>query len=86
MHMDKVREELIRAEAAEGWTEEDQLEAENSPDYQNYLAQADDAFSYTAEAEAKLQAALQGDYTPAARHHEPDPLQGIGEESQDLDK
>lgn len=38
---------------------------------------------YVAEAEAKLQAVLQGGYVPAARHHEPDPLEGIGEENQD---
>lgn len=38
---------------------------------------------YVAVAEAKLQAVLQGNYTPAARHHEPDPLEGLGEENQD---
>ncbi|MDY5404427.1 MAG: hypothetical protein SPG34_08870 [Trueperella sp.] len=47
-------------------------------------AQADDARTYTAEAEAKLQAVLQGGYVPAARRHEPDPLEGIGEENQDV--
>ncbi|MDP9833032.1 helix-turn-helix domain-containing protein [Trueperella abortisuis] len=46
-------------------------------------AQADDARAYTAEAEAKLQAVLQGGYVPAARHHEPDPYEGVGEENQD---
>lgn len=49
-------------------------------------AQADDARTYTAEAEAKLKAVLQGNYTPAARHHEPDPLEGLGEENQDLEE
>lgn len=46
-------------------------------------APSDDARAYTAEAEAKLKAVLQGNYTPAARHHEPDPLEGLGEENQD---
>ncbi|WP_406711171.1 helix-turn-helix transcriptional regulator [Trueperella pyogenes] len=41
MHMEDVRDDITRAEAAEDWTEEDQLAAENSADYQNYLAQAD---------------------------------------------
>lgn len=44
---------------------------------------ADPAATYIATAEAKLQAVLQGDYAPAARHHEPDPLEGLGEENQD---
>lgn len=50
-----------------------------------YRAQAD-ARTYTAEAEAKLQAVLQGGYVPAARHHEPDPLEGLGEENQDWEE
>lgn len=44
---------------------------------------ADPAADYIAAAEAKLQAALQSDYAPAARRHEPDPLEGVGEENQD---
>ena len=47
---------------------------------------SDDARTYTAEAEAKLQAVLQGGYVPAARHHEPDPLEGLGEENQDWEE
>lgn len=47
---------------------------------------ADPAATYIATAEAKLQAVLRGDYAPAARRHEPDPLQGIGEENQDEGK
>lgn len=47
---------------------------------------ADPAATYIATAEAKLQAVLQGDYAPAARRHEPDPLEGIGEENQDEGK
>ncbi|MCM3906876.1 hypothetical protein [Trueperella bernardiae] len=43
----------------------------------------DDDRGYIATAEAKLQAALQSNYTPAARHHEPDPYEGVGEENQD---
>ncbi|MDV6238402.1 hypothetical protein R3J22_02520 [Trueperella bernardiae] len=46
----------------------------------------DPAATYIAAAEAKLQAALQGDYAPAARRHEPDPLEGVGEENQDLEE
>lgn len=46
----------------------------------------DPAATYIAVAEAKLQAVLQGDYAPAARHHEPDPLEGLGEENQDEGK
>ncbi|OCW59783.1 helix-turn-helix domain-containing protein [Trueperella bernardiae] len=47
---------------------------------------ASDPVTYAEQAEAKLQAALQSNYTPAARHHEPDPLEGIGEENQDLEE
>ncbi|MEW6932226.1 hypothetical protein [Trueperella pyogenes] len=35
------------------------------------------------EAQAKLEALNQGNYTAAAKEHTPDPLQGIGEENQD---
>lgn len=41
MHMEDVRDDIIRAEAAEDWTEEDQLAAENDDTYESYLAQAD---------------------------------------------
>lgn len=47
---------------------------------------ADPAATYIAAAEAKLQAVLQSDVTPAARRHEPDPYEGIGEENQDLEE
>lgn len=41
--------------------------------------------TYAAVAEAKLRAALQSDVTPAARRHEPDPYEGVGEENQDVE-
>ncbi|MEW6917975.1 hypothetical protein V3M78_06755 [Trueperella pyogenes] len=39
--------------------------------------------AYVNEAQAKIEALNQGNYTPAARRHEPDPLEGLGEENQD---
>ena len=45
----------------------------------------DPAATYAAVAEAKLRAVLQSNYTPAARHHEPDPHEGVGEENQDVE-
>lgn len=46
---------------------------------------ASDPVTYAEQAEAKLQAVLQSNYTPAARHHEPDPYEGVGEENQDVE-
>lgn len=43
---------------------------------------ATDPATYIAAAQAKLDQLLQSNYTPAAKHHTPDPLQGIGEENQ----
>ncbi|MEW6872131.1 hypothetical protein V3M41_00910 [Trueperella pyogenes] len=43
----------------------------------------DTAATYIATAEAKLQAVLQGNYTAAAREHEVDRFEGLGEENQD---
>ncbi|QOR47531.1 hypothetical protein INS90_09830 [Trueperella pecoris] len=43
----------------------------------------DDDRAYVNEAQAKIEALNQGNYTPAARRHEPDPLEGLGEENQD---
>ena len=41
------------------------------------------AAHYTAATDAKVAAFLKGDYAAAARAHDPDPLDGVGEENQD---
>lgn len=38
---------------------------------------------YVNEAQAKLEALNQGNYTAAAKHHTPDPYDRVGEENQD---
>ncbi|WP_461186488.1 helix-turn-helix domain-containing protein [Trueperella pyogenes] len=44
---------------------------------------ASDPITYAEQAEAKLNQLLQSNYTPAAKHHEPDPYDSVGEENQD---
>ena len=62
---------------------EDRLAASPAPSAAVHTA--DPAATYAAVAEAKLRAVLQSNYTPAARHHEPNPYEGVGEENQDVE-
>lgn len=44
---------------------------------------ASDPITYAEQAEAKLAQLLQSNYVAAAKHHEPDPYDSVGEENQD---